>query len=158
MSMTAIETWKLLIVGQGLLVKRIDRVMRDAGVVGLDVYDVLLTLELNSHHKMKMCELAERVLLSRSGLTRLADRLVSCGYIERQRCSKDGRSTFIHLTSLGLKEREKAWPILRDQIGQQFEQNLTNDELQSLGLALHSLVKNLEPQFCEDPCSNHASS
>ncbi len=143
------EAWKWLFIGQALLVKKIDQAMQEAGAIGLEVYDVLLTLEMAPEQRMKMCHLAERVLLSRSGLTRLADRLERAGLIERVGCEKDGRSTYVKLTAQGLSERERAWPIFRQQIELLFSSQLSEPQISEITRTFRQLALNIEPSLGE---------
>src|SRR5215510_8622109 len=64
-------------------------------------YDVLVALSEAPEHRLRMQDLADRVLFSRSGLTRLVDRMVAAGYVERVRCDDDRRGTFAALTTAG---------------------------------------------------------
>lgn len=143
------DAWKWLFIGQAMLVKRIDLAMQEAGVIGLETYDVLLTIEMQPHQKIKMCQLAERVLLSRSGVTRLADRLEKLGWIERVGCERDGRSTYIRLTEAGLKERERAWPVFKSQIELLFATQLKPTQISQVGHIFRELVLKMEPTFGE---------
>ena len=138
------EAWSWTFVGHALLVKRIDQAMQEAKVVSLDVYDLLLSLELEPGQQMKMCSLADRVLLSRSGLTRLVDRLVEQGLIERVGCQEDRRSTYARLTDTGLKERERAWPVFRDQIDMLFQSQLKEGDAECLSEIYKRIVDSLE--------------
>jgi DNA-binding MarR family transcriptional regulator len=70
--------------------------------LSLPAYDVLIQLAEAPDRRLRMTELAERVLLSRSGLTRLVDRLAADGYLSRETCPTDARGTFAVLTSAGL--------------------------------------------------------
>lgn len=149
------SAWNWLFIGQALMVKKIDTAMQEAGVIGLETYDVLLTIELQPNQKIKMCQLAERVLLSRSGVTRLADRLEKLGWIERVGCERDGRSTYIRLTEAGLQKREEAWPVFRSQIELLFASQLKPNQITQVGHTFRELVLKMEPSF-EAICPEHA--
>jgi len=135
--------WAAFFVANGLMAKRIDKVLAASGVVSLEVYDVLLQLELSEGLRMRMCELAEAVLLSRSGLTRLADRLEREGLIERQACPRDRRSTHVALTPKGLEERERAWPVYRDVIKTDFAGNLSPGDAEEIASIMLRLCSRL---------------
>lgn len=122
------RAWISFYVSHGLLSKRIDRAMREAGVVGLDVYDVLLTLEVASGGRLKQTELEKYLLLTRSGISRLVDRLEAQGLVERAPCETDRRATFVVLTEKGAAERERAWEVYRGEIVRLFADQLTVNE------------------------------
>ncbi|AIE86137.1 MarR family winged helix-turn-helix transcriptional regulator [Fimbriimonas ginsengisoli] len=122
------EAWIAFFVAHGALSKKIDRDMVEAGVVPMDTYDILLTLEMAPEKRLRMSELADRALLSRSGITRLVDRLERDGLLGRQSCPSDRRACHAVITEKGLAERERAWPVYRKSIAQHFASHLTEDE------------------------------
>jgi DNA-binding MarR family transcriptional regulator len=115
-------------VAYGRIVKEIDRRMSDAGVASLEVYDVLLVLEDAPDRRLRMSELADRIVYSRSGLTRLADRLESNGLIQRLACPNDRRALHVTITDVGLGERRRAWPVLEAAIVDLFGKHLNEEE------------------------------
>ena len=137
------RAWAAFFVANGLMAKRIDKALLTAGVVTLEVYDVLLQLEMADGQRMRMCELAESVLLSRSGLTRLADRLEREGFIERLACPRDRRSTHVALTPSGLSERERAWPVYREVIAEEFAGNLEPGDAEAIAYTFLRLCERL---------------
>ena len=85
---------------------------------------------------MRIAELADHTVLSRSNMTRLLDRLEVAGLIERAQASDDGRGAFAVLTSAGVKERARMWPIYGDAIAALFDAHLTDAEARVLDAAL----------------------
>lgn len=92
----------------------IAREMQKKSPLSLEQYDVLVTLEYEPDGRLRMSDLAERVLLSKSGLTRLVDRLEAKGWVKREACDKDRRGAYAVLTPTGQKMRESAWPVLQE--------------------------------------------
>ncbi len=92
----------------------IAREMQKKSPLSLEQYDVLVTLEYEPDGRLRMSDLAERVLLSKSGLTRLVDRLEAKGWVKREACDKDRRGAYAVLTPAGQKMRESAWPVLQE--------------------------------------------
>lgn len=82
---------------------------RDHGLP-LSAYEVLMYLGDADGRRLRMGELADRLLLSRSGITRLADRLESQGLIVRHRCEDDGRGYYAQLTAAGIEKLAAARP------------------------------------------------
>lgn len=106
--------------------------MAEAGQIGLDVYEVLLALEQSESNRLTMSELADVVLLSPSGVTRLVDRLERSGYVSRECNPADRRSMFAVITPKGLAAREKAWPTFRDGIREEFANHLSDEDAEVL--------------------------
>lgn len=73
-------------------------------------YFVLVNLSEEPEQALRMTELAERGALSLSGMSRVVDRLVRAGLVERAPCPSDARGSYAHLTPAGLAKLEEAWP------------------------------------------------
>jgi DNA-binding MarR family transcriptional regulator len=104
----------------------------------LGSYDVLLQLAEADGRRLRMTELADRVLLSRSGLTRLVDRLERDGLVERVACANDARGTHAVLTDAGLGRLRGAAPTHLRGISEHVTSRLSTDELD---LLQHLMVK-----------------
>ncbi|HWA81788.1 MAG TPA: MarR family transcriptional regulator [Fimbriimonadaceae bacterium] len=140
LSKQGLEAWKGLLLAHATLVEQIDKEMAQADLLPLDWYDALLALEDAPNHKLKMSELADQVLLSKSGLTRLVDRLEAKGYIRREGCRADRRVAYAVLTPEGLKAREASWPTYRTAIQEHFASQLTEEEARVVAEALLKFV------------------
>jgi DNA-binding MarR family transcriptional regulator len=136
LSKQGLEAWKGLLLAHATLVEQIDREMAKANLLPLDWYDALLALEDAPGQKLKMSELADQVLLSKSGLTRLVDRLEAKGYIRREACRADRRVAYAVLTPEGLRAREQSWPTYRAAIQEHFASHLSEEEAKVIGDAL----------------------
>jgi DNA-binding MarR family transcriptional regulator len=95
-------------------------------------FDVMFQLALSDGHRLRMNELAERVLLSRAGITRLVDRLVADGLVTRAKCDSDARGSFAVLTSLGRARLEDASPGHLAAVKHFFLDSYSRTELQTL--------------------------
>lgn len=120
--------WVAFLFSSARVNREIDRRLTEAGMVDIAVYDVLLRLEDAPERRMKMTDLAEAVIFSKSGITRLVDRLEKEGLVERQSCPSDRRRVHAFLTDKGLAERERAWPVYRQGILDLFAANMTREE------------------------------
>jgi len=98
----------------------------------LPSYDVLLQLAESPGHRLRMTELADRVLLSRSGLTRLIDRLEREGWVERAVCPQDARGTLAVLSDAGLARLRAAAPTHLRGIAEHVTGRLTAPEVAML--------------------------
>ena len=103
--------WRGLLRTHAMLVKRLDAELEAAHGLPLTSYEVLLHLADAPERKMRMCDVADSVLLSRSGLTRLIDRLERDGYVERVSCADDARGAFARLTAAGEEKFRAAQQI-----------------------------------------------
>jgi len=96
-------------------------------------YDVLVQLAEAPRRRLRMAELAERVVLSRSGVTRLVDRLERAGLVARQRVSGDGRGVIAELTPAGLDRLRTASGTHLAGVARHFVAHLDPQELSYLG-------------------------
>lgn len=108
-------------------------------------YDVLVQLSEADGRRLRMQDLADRVLLSQSGLTRLVDRLEDAGLVERMRCSEDGRGLFAQLTTAGLDTLRRAYPTHLRGVRSWFSDLLTDDEAAVLARVLTRIADNARP-------------
>jgi DNA-binding MarR family transcriptional regulator len=99
----------------------------------LSSYEVLLFLADAPGGRMRMSELAESVLLSRSGLTRLVDRLEREGLLKRERCESDARGLFAEITPEGRELFDAARRTHLDGVRALFLDRFSRDELRTLG-------------------------
>ena len=101
--------------------------------LSLSSYEVLMLLVDAPQHRMRMSEIADRVLLSRSGCTRLVDRLVEQGYVTRCAASSDGRGLYAQLTDAGVERVTAARATHHDGIRHFFLRHLTATDQIALG-------------------------
>ena len=94
--------WRSFIQANARLLRRLDDELQETHGLSLAEYDALLQLVNAPDRRLRMSALAERVLLSRSGITRLVDRLVAAGMVERSACVTDARGAEAALTAKGL--------------------------------------------------------
>jgi DNA-binding MarR family transcriptional regulator len=99
----------------------------------LSSYEVLLFLADAPEGRMRMSELAESVLLSRSGLTRLVDRLEREDLLKRERCESDARGLFAEITPEGRELFDAARRTHLDGVRALFLDRFSRDELRALG-------------------------
>lgn len=125
--------WGALLMAHAKATARVGRRVEAEGGLPLDWYDVLLALEYAPEGRRRMGELAEHVLLSRSGLTRLIDRIEAAGLVERHLCPNDRRVFEVALTAKGREAREKSWPIHARAIAEEFGSRYSDEEAQQLG-------------------------
>src|SRR5690348_1982218 len=111
------------------LVKALDAELVQAHDLPLISYEVLITLDAASGRRLRMAELADSVLLSRSGVTRLVDRLEREGLLVRDTCTSDGRGCFAVLTDKGAELLAHARPTHLAGVRERFLRHFSEDEL-----------------------------
>jgi DNA-binding MarR family transcriptional regulator len=125
--------WRGLLRVHSALVKALDAELLAGHDLPLTSYEVLINLQAAPDRRRRMAELADGVLLSRSGMTRLVDRLEREGLLERDPCTDDGRGTFAVLTHKGEALLAEARRTHLDGVRDRFLQHFAPDELRSLG-------------------------
>jgi DNA-binding MarR family transcriptional regulator len=95
--------WRAFIHANALLLRRMDEELQATHGLSLAEYDALVQLVSAPERRLRMSALAERVLLSRSGITRLVDRLEAAGMVARTACVTDARGAEAALTPLGVE-------------------------------------------------------
>jgi DNA-binding MarR family transcriptional regulator len=93
--------WRGMLRAHASLVRALDAELDAAHGLSLSGYEVLLLLHEAPDRRLRMSELAESALLSLSGMTRLVDRLVRAGLVERERCADDKRVHYARPTGAG---------------------------------------------------------
>src|SRR3954470_13791015 len=103
--------WCSFITTYAVVIERIERELAETELPPLGWYDVLLELSVAPEQRLRMHELARAVVLSRSGLSRLVDRLERAGLLRREADPADRRGSFAVLTEEGAAMRERMWPV-----------------------------------------------
>ena len=140
--LTAVElsAWRAFLRSHATVVRRLEAELVSEHDLPLASYDVLVQLSEADGRALRMTELADRVLLSRSGLTRLADRLEKEGLLRREACPSDARGTLAVLTDAGLGRLRAAWPTHVRGVRQHVTSRLSARELEQLASILGKLV------------------
>jgi DNA-binding MarR family transcriptional regulator len=132
LSETELGAWRGLLRVHSALVKQLDAELSSAHKLPLSSYEVLLNLESAPGRKRRMAELADEVLLSRSGMTRLVDRLEKDGLVLRDGCTDDGRGSFAVLTAKGAEALAQARHTHLGGVRQKFLSQFEDAELRVL--------------------------
>jgi DNA-binding MarR family transcriptional regulator len=132
--------WAALLRVHAALVPVLDRELQAASNLPLSGYDVLLELAYAPGRRLPMSELGERVVLSRTRVSRVVDELERAGYVERQPHQTDGRSTYAALTTEGRRRFGAAARVYLAGIEEHFARHLTSAELTTLRSALERVV------------------
>jgi DNA-binding MarR family transcriptional regulator len=140
------SVWRLFLTVHVRLLEKIELRLAQAGLPPLEWYDVLFTLKEAPDYRLRLSELAARILLSRSNLTRLVDRLEKAGLLRRDACSSDRRGTFAVLTQAGLAMQQQIWAVYAEAISDYFACHLQDeDEIKILQQVLSRLLTTAQP-------------
>jgi DNA-binding MarR family transcriptional regulator len=134
------ELWTALMQGQALVADAVsDRLEAEAGIP-LAWHEVLAALADAPEGALRMQDLAESVWISKSGLTRLCDRIEEAGYLSRANCPTDRRGTFAVITEAGRGKLREATPIFSRASEDLFLQHLSGRERDALRSAMRKVI------------------
>ena len=137
-----LDAWRQLLNVHARLVDRVERALADAGLPQLAWYDVLWALQRAPGKTLRMGELADAVTISRSGLTRLVDRIEAEGYLERRPAAGDRRAIDVAITPAGTKLLGRMWPVYERVLRDTVEASLTKGEAVAVRKALSKISEN----------------
>ena len=132
LSAAELAAWRGFLRVHSALAKRLDAQLEAAHGLPLTSYEVLITLRAAPDRRLRMAELADRALLSRSGMTRLVDRLERDGLLVRDTCASDARGCFAVLTDAGEELLSKARATHLDGVREAFVQHLAPEDMRRL--------------------------
>ena len=132
----AADAWGALLQTHAALVPELDRSLRTHSGLPLAWYDVLLELAAAEDGRLRMSELGERAVLSRTRISRVVDELASAGLVTREPNPDDRRSSYATITGEGRRRFDEAAPHYVEQIERRFAEGLTDDELRTIARAL----------------------
>jgi DNA-binding MarR family transcriptional regulator len=139
-----LRSWRLFFESALALVDVLDEELQRQAGLPMRWYDVLVHLE-ESPDGIPMNELAERILLSKSGFTRVVDKMEEAGLVRRVRPKNDRRTILVVLTDKGAETMQDARRYHRDGIERHFSQHLTDNEIKVLTRALEKVSAHAGP-------------
>ena len=129
---TKIESWISLIRTQQFLLEQVENDLKQAGLPPLPWYDVLLELKRAPNGRLRLNEIGARILLEKSNLTRLVDRLENEMLLVRATCDSDRRGAYAVITTKGRALQKRMWPVYATAIENHFASKLTQQEAEIL--------------------------
>ncbi|MFE2756113.1 MarR family winged helix-turn-helix transcriptional regulator [Actinosynnema sp. NPDC059335] len=130
---TELAVWRSFLRAHARLTRILEAELIAEQRLSLAAYDVLVQLAESPQHRLRMTELADAVLLSRSGVTRLVDRLERAGLVLRERADGDGRGVVAVLTAQGLDRLRVASGTHLTGVARHFAETFTHAELEAFG-------------------------
>ena len=131
--------WRTFLTAHATIIRALEAELEADQDLALSDFDVLAQLQI-AGGTLRMRDLADRVLLSRSGLTRRIDRLEGAGYVQRTACETDRRGSYARLTDAGRDRLTNALPVHLRGIEDHFIAQLDPDELAAIGATLAKVV------------------
>jgi DNA-binding MarR family transcriptional regulator len=138
------RAWRTLVTVPRLLMARLDADLQSRRGMSLPDYEVLVHLSEAPDWSLRMAELAERLVLSPSGLTRRLDGLVRQRLVERRACPSDGRGSLAVLTDVGRRRLEDAAAAHLESVRSYVVDRLPRHELLALAAAMAGIGEALE--------------
>ncbi|WP_344905660.1 MarR family winged helix-turn-helix transcriptional regulator [Actinomadura meridiana] len=140
LSAAELIVWRTMLRAEARISRRLGADLLASHGLALGSYDVLMHLGEAPGGQLRMNDLADRVLLSRSGLTRLVDRLQREGLVVRQSCAHDARGLYAVLTTAGRARLDEATPTYRQGVRDYILGRLDEPDLAALGALLDKLA------------------
>ena len=132
------RAWRAFLEAHAAISKKMERELREECELPLSWYDALVQLH-EAGGSLRMHELADHLLLSRSATTRFADRLEGAGFIERRSATSDRRGTVVLLTEDGNRELKRTAPVHVRGIVEHFVGRFDDDELRQIEMLFSRL-------------------
>ncbi len=141
-----LAAWQAFLQTHSGVLKTLEREMEGEQRLPLTWYDVLAWLSHAPKGQLRMQTLANSVVLSRSGITRLVDRMILAGLVKRQSCPSDRRGWYAIITAKGRDAFESARPGHLRGIQEHFLNYLSDEDIQALRSALSKILEG-EPTY-----------
>jgi len=126
------DAWGALTRTHSAIVQRLQEALAASDLPPLPWYEVLATVADAPEQRMKMGELAESLVITRGGLTKLVDRLIKAGLMERTFCETDRRVSYATLLPSGEEVLAEMRPVVIAELRSAFSANLTVAEAKGL--------------------------
>jgi DNA-binding MarR family transcriptional regulator len=139
-----LRAWIAFLRAHAVVTRRLDAELHAERGLSLADYDTLVQLAIADDRRLRMSELADRVVLSRSGVSRLVDRLEADGLVARRACPTDARGSWAELTPAGLDRLRDAAPVHLRGIDAHFLLPIAADDREGLVRALEAVVRGLQ--------------
>jgi DNA-binding MarR family transcriptional regulator len=133
------QAWISLTQTHAAVTARLQEALTSAELPPLPWFEVLATLDRAPEQRLKMGELAEALVITRGGLTKLVDRLIKAGLLERAFCETDRRVSYATLLPAGIELLEEMRPIVRAELASAFSARLSVAQAEELREMLDSV-------------------
>ena len=134
------RTWRTFVMATKLLWDQLEQELDEQTEVPSRYYEIVARLAEVPERRLRMSELGQHTVLSRTRVSRVVDELAAAGLAERQPDQADGRSSFAALTPAGREALRRAWPVYRQAIHRQLTARLTPQQCRDLATLLGQLI------------------
>jgi DNA-binding MarR family transcriptional regulator len=139
------SAWPAFLKAHAVLVARVEERLKASGLPDLAWYDVLWALECSPENRLRMHELAEHTVITRSNLTRLVDRLEAAGLVARDRDCTDRRGSYAVMSAAGQEMRRRMWRVYAPAIRELFDLHFSSAEHDALQAMFQRLLEDHAP-------------
>lgn len=147
----SLEAWRAYLQSHATILRALDaELLAEQGLTSRD-YEVMLYLSHAPDRRLPMSALATRTMLTRSGITRLVDGLVSSGFVARVSCQEDARISYAQLTDLGYQKLREAGCAHVASIRRMFLERFSGEEIAHLAELLGRLPGAQQEGSCTAP-------
>jgi DNA-binding MarR family transcriptional regulator len=141
-----VSSWASYLKVHARVINEIEKELARAGQIPLTWYDILLSVNGSPGNRKRMIEIAEEVVLTKSGLSRSVDKLTEAGLLVKEPCPDDKRGSFAVITDKGIQALKNAWPVYRKCINKYFGENLDKHEITTVHQAMNKILVFLESE------------
>ena len=135
------DAWRGVLFAHGQVIREIEKYLQAEHQLPLSWFDVLGRLASAPSARLRMSELSEAALFTRSGLTRLVDRIEEAGLVRRERIAGDRRGVSVVLTPAGREKFEQAFEGHRATVEQAFSSKMSPRQWRQVGKALECFIR-----------------
>jgi len=144
----ALSAWARLVRAQAVTTKELRDQLHEQHGLTIKDYEALLLLSRADDQRMKRVDLADRLVLTPSGVTRLLEGLEEEGLVERAACDTDLRVSYAALTAAGREKLDAASCGHEGSVRSVLEEHLTRDEIETLAELLGKLPGGQDDDTC----------
>ena len=135
----ALSAWRSMLFASSRVVRLLEEDMASQHGLPITWFDILGRLR-QAGGRLRMHQLEEQSVFTRSGITRLADRMETAGLIRRVRSATDRRGVYLEITEAGGAKMDEVWPDHQNSIQRHFADRLDDDDLRALRVAAEKLL------------------
>ncbi len=141
LGLSQLKAWEGLVETHSRAMVQIERQMDKESPLPLHWYDILFVINRTSEKRLRLGDIADLIITSRSALTRSVDKLEVAGLIKKTKCKEDGRGQYAAITNKGHRLLKEAWGTYRQSINNYFGQYLNKEESLMLAQILSKVDK-----------------
>ncbi len=135
-----LDTWRGFLFANAKVVRALDTDMIEQHDLSMTWFDLLSRIKQAPGQRLRMHQLEEASLFTRSGITGLADRLEKAGFVRRERSAEDRRGVYLAITQAGIDKIDEVWPDHQLSIQKHFGEHLDPEDAKALQAATEKIL------------------